>query len=177
MKRLPYHVTANGLVCTRASDDSVYLCDNTTCPDGSHRKGQRGMEIAVLLLLTLPLTAATPLRPTPRSDTVLPGDTVQASAVRRSEDTQEQHSQALKIIPFHSEDKHLDLDALKHSDTSSSLRMAVKARPRRAPQRGCQFHRENSCQLHILAHTLHDISNTNGKEKSKNANDPQGFGR
>ncbi|TMS22065.1 hypothetical protein E3U43_012330 [Larimichthys crocea] len=49
--------------------------------------GHNGMEIAIVLLLIVPLTAATPLRPTPRSDTdtVLPGGTVQASEVERSE--------------------------------------------------------------------------------------------
>ncbi|TKS89888.1 Transient receptor potential cation channel subfamily M member 5 [Collichthys lucidus] len=85
--------------------------------------GHNGMEIAIVLLLIVPLTAATPLRPTPRSDTdtVLPGGTVQASEVERSEVTQqEQHAQTLKIIPFHSEDKHLGRDALKHSAGASS---------------------------------------------------------
>ncbi|KAM9336473.1 uncharacterized protein ABDE67_019515 [Symphorus nematophorus] len=131
--------------------------------------GQCGMEIAVLLLLIVPLTAASPLRPTHRSDVdaVLPGDTVQASGVKTSEDTQEQHVQALRIIPFHSEDKHLDLDALKHS-------MALKLRPRRAPQRGCQL---GTCQLHNLANTLYQFSKTNGKQESKKAHDPQGYGR
>ncbi|KAK5850773.1 hypothetical protein PBY51_001620 [Eleginops maclovinus] len=131
--------------------------------------GQCGMEIAVLLLLTVPLSAATPLRPTHRSeaDTVLTGDSIQTSGVKRSEDTDEQHAPALRIIPFHSEIQNPDLEALKH-------RMAVKLRPRRAPQRGCQF---GTCQLHNLANTLYHISNTDGKEKSKKAKDPQGFGK
>ncbi|KAM8729583.1 uncharacterized protein AB9X84_000032 [Acanthopagrus schlegelii] len=129
--------------------------------------GQYGMEIAVLLLLVVPLTAATPLRPTHRSDAILPGDIIQTSEVKASEDAQEQHVQALKIIPFHSEDKHLDLDAMKES-------MGVKLRPRRAPQRGCKF---GTCQLQNLANDLYNISNTNGKEESKKARDPQGYGR
>ncbi|XP_078135301.1 uncharacterized protein LOC144536179 [Sander vitreus] len=131
------------------------------------RDSQCGMEIAVLLLLTVPLSAATPLRPTHRSDTVLSGDAVHALGVKKSEDTQEQYVQALKIIPFHSEDKHLDLEALKHS-------MAGKLRPRRAPQRGCQL---GTCQVHNLANTLYHISKTYGKDESKKANDPQGYGR
>ncbi|GLD57430.1 protein ADM2-like isoform X2 [Lates japonicus] len=131
--------------------------------------GQCGMEITVLLLLTVPLTTASPLRPTHRSDanTVLSGDAVQASGVKRSEDTQEEHAPALKIIPFHSEDKHLDLDALKHN-------MALKLRPRRAPQRGCQL---GTCQLHNLANTLFILSKTSGKDESKKASDPRGYGR
>ncbi|KAM6898788.1 uncharacterized protein PEZ65_020748 [Lycodopsis pacificus] len=130
-----------------------------------------GMEIAVLLLLIVPLSAATPLRPTHRSDAdvVVPGDTIQASGVKRTEDTQEQqqHAQSLKIIPFHSEDKHLGLEALRHS-------VRVKLRLRRAPQRGCQL---GTCQLHNLANTLYQIRKKNGTDESKNANDPHGFGR
>uniref|UniRef100_A0A3B4VN39 Uncharacterized protein n=1 Tax=Seriola dumerili TaxID=41447 RepID=A0A3B4VN39_SERDU len=130
--------------------------------------GHCGMEITVLLLLTVPLTVASPLRPTHRSgaNTVLSGDTVQASEVKRSEDTREEHAPVLKIIPFHSEDKHLDLDALKHN-------MAVKLRSRRAPQRGCQL---GTCQLHNLANTLFIFSKS-GKDESKKANDPRGYGR
>ncbi|TNN54288.1 hypothetical protein EYF80_035516 [Liparis tanakae] len=130
-------------------------------------EGPCGMEIAVLLLLTVPLSAATPLRLTHRSvaDVAVPEDNVEASGVERTEDTQEQH--ALKIIPFHSEDKHLDLKALRHS-------MAVRLRLRRAPQRGCQL---GTCQLHNLANTLYQIRKKNGTDKSKKANDPHGFGR
>ncbi|KAM7381737.1 hypothetical protein PAMA_012533 [Pampus argenteus] len=125
------------------------------------------MEIAVLLLLTVPLTAASPLRPTHRSDadSVLAGD--QASEVKRSKDTQEQHAPLLKIIPYYSEDKHLDLKATRHS-------MVLKLRPKRVPQGGCQF---GTCQLHNLANTLYQISKTNGKDESTNANSPQGYGR
>uniref|UniRef100_A0A8D3B004 ProAM N-terminal 20 peptide n=1 Tax=Scophthalmus maximus TaxID=52904 RepID=A0A8D3B004_SCOMX len=128
------------------------------------------MEITVLLLLTVPLTVASPFRPTHRSgaNTVLSGDSVQASGVKRSEVTQEEYVPALKIIPFHSEDKPLDLDALKHN-------MAVRLRPRRTPQRGgCQL---GTCQVHNLANTLFILSKTNGKDVSKTANDPQGYGR
>ncbi|XP_078019292.1 uncharacterized protein LOC144459369 isoform X2 [Epinephelus lanceolatus] len=129
--------------------------------------GNCGMEIAVLLLLTVPLSAATPLRPTHRSDNVLPGDAIQVSEVKTPEDTQEQHAKALKIVPFHSEDKHLDLEALKNS-------MPLKLRLRRAPQRGCQL---GTCQVHNLASDLYHISKTKDKEESKKANDPMGFGR
>uniref|UniRef100_A0A3B5A271 ProAM N-terminal 20 peptide n=1 Tax=Stegastes partitus TaxID=144197 RepID=A0A3B5A271_9TELE len=131
--------------------------------------GHCGMEIAVLLLLTVPLTAASPLRPTQRSDAdiVLQGTTVQAAGVERSKDSDEHHAPLPKIIPFRSEDKHLDLDALKH-------RMAAKLRPRRAPQRGCQF---GTCQVHNLANTLYHISKASTKEESKNAKHPDGFGR
>ncbi|KAM3859897.1 uncharacterized protein ACN63O_016439 [Diretmus argenteus] len=119
------------------------------------------MEIAVLLLLTVPLTGASPLRPTRRSQT-------EGLEVKGSEDTQEGHVPELRIIPFHSEDKHQDIDALENS------MMAVKTRPKRAPQRGCQL---GTCQLHNLANTLYQIGKTSGKDESKKAQDPQGYGR
>ncbi|CAJ1080975.1 hypothetical protein EPR50_G00214720 [Xyrichtys novacula] len=127
------------------------------------------MEIAVLLLLTVPLTAASPLRPlhSKEADIALQEDTVKVSAVESSEDTQKQHFQALKIIPFYPEDKQVDLNAMKHS-------MAMKLRPRRAPQRGCQL---GTCQLHNLANTLYHISKTKDKDESVKASDPQGFGK
>uniref|UniRef100_A0A3Q3K1Y0 Adrenomedullin n=1 Tax=Monopterus albus TaxID=43700 RepID=A0A3Q3K1Y0_MONAL len=127
------------------------------------------MEITVLLLLTVPLSAASPLRPTHRSiaDTVLTGDAVQAAGAKTTLETHEVHAPALKITPFHSEVKHLDLDALKHS-------MAVKLRPRRTPQHGCHL---GTCQIHNLANTLFNLSKTKGKDGSKKANDPQGYGR
>ncbi|KAM4524309.1 uncharacterized protein PAE49_000663 [Odontesthes bonariensis] len=127
------------------------------------------MEIAFLLLLTVPLTAASPLRVTQSSeaDIVHSGAAVRAVGVGRSEDRQEQHVPQVKIVPFHSEDKQLELDALKHG-------MAAKPRTRRALQRGCQL---GTCQLHNLANTLYHISKTSGKEESKKASDPQGFGR
>lgn len=53
-------------------------------------------------------------------------------------------------------------------------RSAAKLRPRRASQRGCQL---GTCQLHNLANVLYHISKTSGKDESKKANDPQGFGR
>lgn len=131
--------------------------------------GQCGMETAVLLLLTLPLTAASPLRPTQRSDAdIVPqGATVPSVGVERSKVLDEHRAPLLKIIPFRSEDKHLYLDAVKHS-------MAAKLRPRRAPQRGCQF---GTCQVHNLANTLYHIGKASGKEESKKAKDPQGYGR
>ncbi|KAM8876339.1 uncharacterized protein ACB058_002595 [Synchiropus picturatus] len=126
-----------------------------------------GMEIAVLLLLTVSLTAALPLKPILRSDTVLQGDTVRSLEVERSADTQEQHASSLKIIPFTSEVQRLDWDSVKQ-------RLAVMSRSRRATKRACKL---GTCQLHILANTLYQISKTNGKDESEKANDPQGYGR
>uniref|UniRef100_A0A3Q3AW37 Adrenomedullin n=1 Tax=Kryptolebias marmoratus TaxID=37003 RepID=A0A3Q3AW37_KRYMA len=124
------------------------------------------MEIAFLVLLTVTLTAASPLRLTQRSgaDVVLSGA---AESVGRSDESREQRAPLVKIVPFYSDDKHFVPHDLKHS-------MAAKLRPRRVPQRGCQL---GTCQLHNLANTLYHISKMSGKEESKNANDPQGYGR
>uniref|UniRef100_A0A7N6A967 Adrenomedullin n=1 Tax=Anabas testudineus TaxID=64144 RepID=A0A7N6A967_ANATE len=134
--------------------------------------GRCSMEIAVLLLLTVPLTAASPLRPTHSrsdADTVHPEETVQTSGVKRSKDTQEEHAPAPKIITFHSEEnKHRLLSS------SSAHATAVKLRPRRAPKRGCQL---GTCQFHNLANVLFNFRKTSGKDESKNANDPRGYGR
>uniref|UniRef100_A0A672PTI7 Adrenomedullin n=1 Tax=Sinocyclocheilus grahami TaxID=75366 RepID=A0A672PTI7_SINGR len=49
-----------------------------------------------------------------------------------------------------------------------------KARERRAAQRGCQF---GTCQVHNLASKLYRMGQSNGKDESKKANDPTGYGR
>ncbi|NP_001027913.1 adrenomedullin-5 precursor [Takifugu rubripes] len=123
------------------------------------------MEIGIVLLLIVTLTVATPLRPTPRPDAVLPAGTVQGSGLKT--ETQAQHAQALRIVPFISEIKNLNLEILKH-------RMAARLRPRRAPQRGCQV---GTCQVHNLANKLYQIGQRQGKDESTKVNDPQGYGR
>ncbi|KAM9426163.1 uncharacterized protein KZ484_016866 [Pholidichthys leucotaenia] len=134
-------------------------------------EGQCGMEIAVLLLLSVPLTAASPLRQTQRSDAnavlFLPGATVRDEGVERSEVLQEHRAPSLRIIPFHSEGKHVDLDALKY-------RMPATLRLRRASKRGCQV---ATCNVHNLASILYELKKRDGKEESTNAKDPQGYGR
>uniref|UniRef100_A0A3P8WUR2 Adrenomedullin n=1 Tax=Cynoglossus semilaevis TaxID=244447 RepID=A0A3P8WUR2_CYNSE len=129
------------------------------------------MGITVLLLLTVPLTVASPLRSTPmtKAYSVLLIDTVykHAPGQSRSGNTQEEYVPAHGIVPFHSENYDVDMDALKHN-------AALKLRRRRTPQRGCKL---GTCQLHNLANTLFIFSKTSGKDGSKNANDPQGYGR
>ncbi|XP_077406008.1 uncharacterized protein LOC144037963 [Vanacampus margaritifer] len=129
-----------------------------------------GMEIAVLLLLTVPLTSASPLRPALSldKDVSITVDTVEASGLEKSEEAQEQHIPFLKIVPFRPRDQHLDMDAIKRSLAGRLLRQ------RRAPQPGCKF---GTCHVQNLGNTLYHISKTSGKEKSKNTHDPQGYGR
>uniref|UniRef100_A0A1A8AUK7 Adrenomedullin n=2 Tax=Nothobranchius TaxID=28779 RepID=A0A1A8AUK7_NOTFU len=127
------------------------------------------MEIALVVFLVVPLTAASPLTLTqrPAADVVLSGGSERAVSDGRSESEQKQHAPLVKIVPFLSEDKPFELHVLKH-------RMTPYLRPRRAIQRGCQL---GTCQLHNLASTLYHISKMSGKEESKKANDPQGYGR
>uniref|UniRef100_A0A8C6UN97 ProAM N-terminal 20 peptide n=1 Tax=Neogobius melanostomus TaxID=47308 RepID=A0A8C6UN97_9GOBI len=124
------------------------------------------MEIAILMLLIVPFTAAVPITSTQSADSAASDDFVQLS--ERAEGTEQvQHAPNLNIIPFLQDDNQQIKDALKHS-------MALRLRPRRALQRGCQL---GTCQLHNLANTLYHISKTNGKDESKKASDPQGYGR
>uniref|UniRef100_A0A8P4G1I2 Uncharacterized protein n=1 Tax=Dicentrarchus labrax TaxID=13489 RepID=A0A8P4G1I2_DICLA len=114
--------------------------------------GHSGMEIAVLLLLTLPLTAATPLRPTHRLIIIYlktGDDLVNVCDVLKS----------LNLIL-----------SLSLSSSSSLYSMAAKLRPRRECHLG-------TCQVHNLASRLYNFSKKKGKEESKNADDPQGYGR
>ncbi|TRY98463.1 hypothetical protein DNTS_030341 [Danionella cerebrum] len=49
-----------------------------------------------------------------------------------------------------------------------------KKRVRRATPRGCQL---GTCQVHNLVNKLYRMGQSNGKDPSKNANDPTGYGR
>ena len=51
---------------------------------------------------------------------------------------------------------------------------ALKLRVRRAAQRVCKL---GTCQLNNLANMLYHIGQTHGKDQSKGAHDPQGYGR
>uniref|UniRef100_A0A3B3CIQ3 Adrenomedullin n=1 Tax=Oryzias melastigma TaxID=30732 RepID=A0A3B3CIQ3_ORYME len=120
------------------------------------------MEIAFLLLLTVSLISAAPLKITPKTKDIFFGTPVQTGSA-----DEDLHAPLLKIVPFHSEGKRLALEPLKQS-RASALRL------RRALQRGCQL---GTCQLHNLANTLYHINKTTGKEESRKAHDPQGYGR
>ncbi|KAJ8364314.1 hypothetical protein SKAU_G00131450 [Synaphobranchus kaupii] len=117
----------------------------------------------ILLLVTLPGTKATPLRPN------------QHRPFQPVTSTLERGIQSLKVenleatLPVHI----LDLMVL-HNTPGKIDSTEARVRPRRTPPRGCQL---GTCQLHNLANTLYRIGQTNGKDESKKANDPQGYGR
>ncbi|RVE59587.1 hypothetical protein OJAV_G00189900 [Oryzias javanicus] len=128
--------------------------------------GDPGMEIAFLLLLTASLITAAPLKITTK--TKVEADIFLGTPVQTERADKELHAPLLRIVPFHSEGKRLTLEPLKQSSRASILRL------RRALQRGCQL---GTCQLHNLANTLYHINKTTGKEESRTAHDPQGYGR
>uniref|UniRef100_A0A8C7JG25 ProAM N-terminal 20 peptide n=1 Tax=Oncorhynchus kisutch TaxID=8019 RepID=A0A8C7JG25_ONCKI len=133
--------------------------------------GHHSMEMAVLLLLTVPVTVASPLRSTywTQPDTYQSGGHLQTLEVNRrlevmSEVMQDLHLPELKVIPLV---QMQDMDIFPY-------RVRLKLRSKRAPQRGCQL---GTCQLHNLANTLYQMGKTNGKDESKKAHDAHGYGR
>uniref|UniRef100_A0A3B3V5E7 Calcitonin peptide-like domain-containing protein n=1 Tax=Poecilia latipinna TaxID=48699 RepID=A0A3B3V5E7_9TELE len=109
--------------------------------------------IFLLLLLIVSLTSASPLRQGQRS---------------RSEVKERAYAPKPKIIPYYSNVNQFKLSSLKDSDN-------LKLRPRRLPYKTvCQL---GTCLLHNLGNSLHQLSKTEGKEGSKDANDPYGYGR
>ncbi|XP_035260531.1 protein ADM2-like [Anguilla anguilla] len=117
----------------------------------------------ILLLVTLSGTKATPLRPKlhrplqPITSTLERG--VPSLKVENLEAPQPEHFLGLMVL---------------HNSLGQTDSTEPRVRPRRAPSRGCQL---GTCQLHNLANTLYRIGQTNGKDESKKANDPQGYGR
>ncbi|KAL2077963.1 hypothetical protein ACEWY4_025648 [Coilia grayii] len=120
------------------------------------------VKMVVLLMLTANLTAATPLRNTERreADTVLHNRSIQ---------------KLKDLLALHRPENHTSTDTVfDNKDIESYLSDDINLRAKRAPPRGCQL---GTCQMHNLADTLSRIGNTNGKEESKKANDPKGYGR
>ncbi|KAM9506839.1 uncharacterized protein ACWYII_048471 [Salvelinus alpinus] len=152
-------------VLSRLSRPSV-LSRLASLPPGHH-----SMEMAVLLLLTVPVTVASPLRSTywTQSDTYQSGGHLQTLELNRrlevmSEVMQDLHLPELKVIPLV---QIQDMDVFPYS-------IRLKLRSKRAPQRGCQL---GTCQLHNLANTLYQMGKTSGKDESKKAHDAHGYGR
>ncbi|KAG9349974.1 hypothetical protein JZ751_026327 [Albula glossodonta] len=133
---------------------------------GNNRLEQTSMKFflqLILLLVTLPGRKATPLRP------------YQHKTLQPITSTFEREIQRLKAENLEDETQANILGLLVLHDTVRKTdRAEPKVRPRRAPPRGCQL---GTCQLHNLANTLYRIGQTNGKDESKKANDPQGYGR
>lgn len=114
-----------------------------------------------LFLLTAHLTTATPLNNTHRT---------QAETVLHKRSIQK-----LKNLLLQKTESHVSADTvLNNTDTEAGHRALITLYEKRTPQRGCQL---GTCQMHNLADTLYRIGNTNGKDESKKANDPKGYGR
>uniref|UniRef100_A0A671R965 Adrenomedullin n=1 Tax=Sinocyclocheilus anshuiensis TaxID=1608454 RepID=A0A671R965_9TELE len=93
--------------------------------------GHTIMEVAVLLLLTIPMSTTTPVRQTRRC-------------------------------------------LISNMNYTHGFTFVLSLCRRRAAQRGCQF---GTCQVHNLASKLYRMGQSNGKDESKKANDPTGYGR
>uniref|UniRef100_A0A087XBB5 Calcitonin peptide-like domain-containing protein n=1 Tax=Poecilia formosa TaxID=48698 RepID=A0A087XBB5_POEFO len=129
-------------------------------------EGRMGI-IFLLLLLIVSLTSASPLIQGQRNgiDIDLSGG---ADQTQRSEVKERAYAPKPKIIPYYSNVNQFKLSSLKDSDN-------LKLRPRRLPYKTvCQL---GTCLLHNLGNSLHQLSKTEGKEGSKDANDPYGYGR
>ncbi|KAJ7984493.1 hypothetical protein DPEC_G00355390 [Dallia pectoralis] len=128
--------------------------------------GNHSMKMAVLLLLAVTMTMASPIRFTHRMkyDTYKSDGSLQRLEVNRLNNFSHDVRRDLKIIPPL---QTQNMDAFQNS-------IVRKLRLKRAPQRGCQL---GTCQLHNLANTLYQMGNANGKDESKNAHDAHGYGR
>lgn len=125
--------------------------------------GHLNMKVTVLLLLSVPLTIASPLRPEHRrpSDSFLSEWISRRLEVERPAKRQDVRVPQPVVVPYE------NMESLSES-------IGLRTRAKRAPQRGCQL---GTCQLHNLADTLYQMGKTNGKDQSKRAHDPQGYGR
>ncbi|KAB5555304.1 hypothetical protein PHYPO_G00032180 [Pangasianodon hypophthalmus] len=136
------------------------------------RRGSYVMEMTVMLLLLMPLTAAMAFqhKHRPHTDTISLERSIQMSI----DPAAETHSTFT-----HSEMANTPLlqstsDMLLQSILMQSKNAQTRLRRRRAPSKGCQF---GTCQMHNLASTLYRMGQTNNKEQSKGAGDPNGYGR
>lgn len=127
----------------------------------------------LLLLLYVPLTTAMVVSPPqrPQTDILSPGHRVQKT----------------HFVPFVETHKKTELiasysrrtDMTNHQPAAPALLKNIltkysSVRSRRAVQKGCQF---GTCQVHNLANTLYVMGRSNGKDQSKKAGDPNGYGR
>ncbi|KAK2876879.1 hypothetical protein Q8A67_020975 [Cirrhinus molitorella] len=131
-------------------------------------QGHTIMEVAVLLLLTVPMSTTTPVRQTRRAQTE---NLSLVKSIQRSRDvTLTDIDREIPLVETKTSRKP-DL----HAASSLLLQTILqKARERRAAQRGCQL---GTCQVHNLASKLYQMGQSNGKDESKKANDPTGYGR
>ncbi|KAG9267416.1 hypothetical protein AMEX_G18253 [Astyanax mexicanus] len=137
------------------------------------------MGVAVLLLLLLMLyvpltTAMVVIRPQrAQTDILSPAESVQKTefvpfvdAHKETEFTAFSDSRRTDMINHQPAAPTLLKNSLTKSNSAS--------RSQRSVQKGCQF---GTCQVHNLANTLYVMGQSNGKDQSKKAGDPNGYGR
>ncbi|XP_077061916.1 uncharacterized protein LOC143714587 [Siphateles boraxobius] len=125
-------------------------------------QGHTIMEVAVLLLLTIPMNSATQVRQSRRTQTE---SLSLVKSIQRSRQVTlvDRETPSMETKTSSKPDADLVLQTIPH-----------KAREKRAAQRGCQL---GTCQVHNLANKLYRMGQSNGKDESKKANDPTGYGR
>ncbi|MCJ8738286.1 hypothetical protein PDJAM_G00033770 [Pangasius djambal] len=141
------------------------------------RRGCYVMEMTVMLLLLMPLTAAMVFqhKHRPHTDTVSLEHSIQTSDIVPSVDpAAETHSTFTHSVKANTPLLQSTSDMLLQSILMQSKNAQTRLRRRRAPSKGCQF---GTCQMHNLASTLYRMGQTNNKEQSKGAGDPNGYGR
>ncbi|KAL7870047.1 hypothetical protein AOLI_G00140350 [Acnodon oligacanthus] len=134
---------------------------------GSRRRGHCMMTVAVLLLLYVPVTTAVAVRHSlrPQTDPLSLINSLQkAEGLVRSVDRH-------RGTPSTGSNSRT---AEVPAPLRNILIKSIRTRSRRAVQKGCQF---GTCQVHNLANTLYMMGQKTGKEPSKKATDPNGYGR
>ncbi|KAL4617828.1 hypothetical protein GN956_G20446 [Arapaima gigas] len=63
---------------------------------------------------------------------------------------------------------------LRDTEGKTHSRPEWRSRVERAAQQGCVL---GTCQIHNLANMLYQIGKSNGKDESRRASDPRGYGR
>ncbi|KAG1958001.1 hypothetical protein F2P79_006416 [Pimephales promelas] len=131
-------------------------------------QGHTIMEVAVLLLLTIPMNTATQVRQTRRTQTE---SLSLVKSIQRSRD--------VTLVGSDRETPSMETKATGQPDPDAASSLILQtilqnAREKRAAQRGCQL---GTCQVHNLANKLYRMGQSNGKDESKKSNDPTGYGR
>lgn len=138
------------------------------------------MDTTVMLLLLIPLTAAMAFQhkhrqSKPHTDTLSLEHSIQTSDIAPSVDpAAELHSTFTHSDRANAPFRQSTSDILLQSIFVQSKNVQTRLRRRRTPSKGCQF---GTCQMHNLASTLYRMGQTNNKEQSKGAGDPNGYGR
>ncbi|TSK14513.1 hypothetical protein Baya_0496 [Bagarius yarrelli] len=137
------------------------------------RGGHRVVETTLMFLPLITLTAAMTLQHNlrPHTDNL----SLESSIQIKSDIVNSIDSERFAHLETANTPLHLSTsDVLLQGILTQFKTAEVRLRRRRAAPKGCQF---GTCQMHNLASTLYRMGQTNNKDQSKNAKDPNGYGR